>query len=46
LEIDSVDFLWFMLALEKRLGLVIPELDHPKLSTPAGCSGYLSTVAS
>ena len=45
LEIDSVDFLWFMLALEKRLGLVIPELDHPKLSTPAGCSGYLSTVA-
>jgi len=46
LEIDSVDFLRFILASEKGLGLVIPELDYPKLSTPAGCSGYLSTVAS
>ena len=45
LEIDSVDFLRFMLALEKRLGLVIPELDYPRLSTSAGCAGYLSELA-
>lgn len=29
LEIDSVDFLRSMLALEQRLGLVIPEQDKP-----------------
>jgi acyl carrier protein len=27
LGIDSIDFLRFMLALEKRLGVAIPELD-------------------
>jgi len=43
LEIDSVDFLRFMLALKKSLGVVIPELGDPKWSTPADCVSYLST---
>jgi acyl carrier protein len=42
LGIDSIDFLRFMLALEKRLGIVIPELDYPRLSTPNGCESYLA----
>jgi len=40
-EIDSVDYLNFVLALEKRLGLRIPELDYPRLSSLAGCVAYL-----
>jgi len=41
-EIDSVDFLNFVLALEKRLGVKIPEIDYPKLSSLNGCLLYLA----
>lgn len=41
-EIDSVDFLNFVLALERRLGVKIPEMDYPRLSSLDGCTGYLS----
>ncbi len=40
-EIDSVDYLNFVLRLEKALGLRIPEVDYPKLSSLKGCLGYL-----
>lgn len=40
-EMDSVDFLGFVLDLEKRLGRRIPELDYPKLSSLQGCLAYL-----
>lgn len=40
-EVDSVDFLNFVLALEKRLGRKIPEVDYPKLSSLKGCLSYL-----
>ena len=40
-EIDSVDFLNFVIALEKKLGRRIPESDFPKLSSLKGCLGYL-----
>jgi acyl carrier protein len=40
-EIDSVDFLTFVLELEKILGIKIPQLDYPKLSTLNGCLTYL-----
>ena len=36
-EIDSVDYLNFVLALEQRLGIRIPELDYPRLSSLQGC---------
>jgi len=41
-EIDSVDFLNFILNLEKRLNLKVPEADYPKLSTLNGCISYLA----
>ena len=44
-EIDSVDFLNFVLALERRLGMKIPEMDYPKLSSLDGCTRYLSAGA-
>ncbi len=40
-EIDSVDYLNFVLALEQRLGIRIPELDYPRLSSLQGCVLYL-----
>jgi acyl carrier protein len=40
-EIDSVDFLNFVLRLEQELGVKIPEVDYPKLSSLKGCLSYL-----
>ena len=34
----------FVLLLEKRLGLKIPEIDYPKLSSLNGCLSYLKSV--
>ena len=42
IEIDSVDFLNFVVALERRLGVKIPELDYPRLSNLSGCVHYLT----
>jgi acyl carrier protein len=44
-DVDSVDFLNFVLTLEKRLGRPIPEVDYPKLSTLNGCIAYLGPQA-
>lgn len=41
-EMDSVDFLNFVLALEKRVDRKIPEYDYPKLSSVQGCLNYLA----
>ena len=40
-DFDSVDFLNFVLSLEKRLGTHIPEQDYPRLSSLNGAVGYL-----
>lgn len=40
-EIDSIDYLNFVLTLERRLAIKIPEVDYPRLSSLAGCLGYL-----
>lgn len=45
LDIDSMDFLRFVLALHERLGIDIPEKDYPSLTTLDGCIKYL-TLAS
>lgn len=42
LGIDSVDFLNFVMTLERRLGLRVPETDWPQLSTLDGCLAYLA----
>jgi acyl carrier protein len=45
IDIDSVDFLNFVLGLHKELGVDIPDSDVAKITTLNGCVGYLvSTV--
>ena len=41
LDMDSVDYLNFVLALEAEFGVRIPDADYPKLSTLASCTTYL-----
>lgn len=41
LDIDSVDFLNFVLAIHAELGIDIPEADYGKLRTLESCSAYL-----
>lgn len=43
-EIDSIDYLNFVLTLEKRLGIKIPEIDYPRLSSLEGCTSYLASM--
>jgi acyl carrier protein len=38
---DSVDFLNFILKLEKQTGNKISELDYPRLASLQGCRTYL-----
>ena len=41
LDIDSMDFLNFIVALHKRLNIDIPESDYPRLATLNGAAAYL-----
>jgi acyl carrier protein len=41
LDLDSMDFLNFVLALHDRLGIDIPEADYAHLSTLDGAVSYL-----
>jgi acyl carrier protein len=41
LDLDSMDFLNFVIALHEALGVDVPEVDYPKLATLDGCVGYL-----
>ena len=43
LDIDSMDFLNFVIAVHQRLGVDIPEIDYPKLVTIDGAIAYLKT---
>jgi acyl carrier protein len=42
LDIDSMDFLNFAIAVNERTGLEIPERDYPALGTLNGCVDYLA----
>jgi acyl carrier protein len=42
LDLDSMDFLRFVVALHQRLGVEIPEADYGKLATLDGAVGYLA----
>lgn len=42
LDIDSMDFLNFISAVHRRLGVNIPERDYPKLITLDGAIAYLT----
>lgn len=41
LDVDSIDFLNFVIALHKELHVEIPEADYPKLATLNGCVTYV-----
>jgi acyl carrier protein len=40
-DIDSLDYLNFVLALVKETGIEVPDADFPKLATVNGCARYL-----
>jgi acyl carrier protein len=42
LDLDSMDFLNFVVALHVRLGVDIPEVDYPRLQTLDGVVTYLA----
>lgn len=41
LDLDSMDFLNFVIGLSQKLQVEIPEADYPKLQTLEGCVRYL-----
>jgi acyl carrier protein len=41
-ELDSMDFLNFVIALHEALGVDIPEADYGRLATIAGAVDYLA----
>lgn len=42
IDIDSMDFLNFVIAIHHRLGIDIPEIDYPKLVTLDGAFAYIA----
>jgi acyl carrier protein len=44
LDLDSMDFLNFVIGLHKSLGVDIPEADYRKLSTLDSCVAYLAAM--
>ena len=44
LDIDSMDFLNFVIGLHKELHVEIPERDYGRLATLAGCIEYLASA--
>ena len=42
IDLDSMDFLNFIIALHEATGLEIPEKDYPQLASLEGCTDYLS----
>jgi len=45
LDLDSMDFMNFVVALHERTGIDMPEADYPKLRTLDGAIAYLGGVA-
>ena len=46
LDLDSMDFLNFVLALHDRFNVEIPEVDYPHLYTVDGAVSYLAAKTS
>lgn len=44
LDIDSMDFLNFVIALHEELKVDIPESDYPKVASLNGCVAYLTAA--
>lgn len=42
LDLDSMDFLNFVIGLRDATGVEIPESDYPSVATLGGCRSYLA----
>ena len=42
LDLDSMDFLRFVVRIHERLGVSVPEADYPRIRTLDGCVAYLA----
>lgn len=42
LDLDSMDFLNFLIALGEQTGVSVPESDYAQVRTLGGCTAYLS----
>ena len=42
LDLDSMDFLSFVVGLDERLGVAVPEEDYPRMFTMWGAVEYVS----
>jgi acyl carrier protein len=42
MDLDSMDFLNFVVGLHERTGIEIPERDYPKVASLNGCLAYLA----
>jgi acyl carrier protein len=45
LDIDSIDFLNFVMGLYQRTGVDVPERDYPKVASLNACVSYLMAKA-
>jgi acyl carrier protein len=45
LDLDSMDFLNFLLGLGERLGIEVPEADYSQMSSLDGSAAYLAARA-
>jgi acyl carrier protein len=43
-DIDSMDFLNFVIAVHESLGVEVPERDYRKLATLGGCVDYIASA--
>ena len=43
IDLDSIDFVNFVISLDKELGVEVPEADYPKLLTLDDCVAYLES---
>lgn len=43
LDLDSMDFLNFVIAMHKELNVDIPESDYPKVASLSGCTTYIES---
>jgi acyl carrier protein len=46
LDIDSIDFLNFVIELDTSLKVAVPEIDYPRIATLDRCVEYLSQKTS
>jgi acyl carrier protein len=42
LDIDSMDFLTFVIGLDRSLGVAVPESEYDRLATLDGCVDYFA----